>query len=194
MSDPFNEQRDNMIKALIMILILLWVLMFVIMFTTSWAFGQGRDCVTEQFRAEIGVREKTGQNDGERIAEYLASTGLAPGYAWCAAFVNWTLAKCGLSRAASAWSPAWFPAKRVILQRGKFVKSDPASGDVFGIYYPSKKRIAHVGFIEAWPETGTGCTTVEGNTNQAGSREGDGVYRKFRHKAQVYMVANWIDP
>lgn len=49
-----------------------------------------RDKVEQIYTAEIGVREKTGNNDEERIEMYLKSTGLNKGYSWCAAFVTWT--------------------------------------------------------------------------------------------------------
>lgn len=64
------------------------------------------------------------------------------------------------------------------------------TGDVFGLYFPEKARIAHVGFIDQWD--GTWLTTVEGNTNDSGSREGDGVYRKKRLVRTVYKVARYI--
>ena len=67
----------------------------------------------------------------------------------------------------------------------------PLATDVFGIYFPEKKRIAHVGFVDAWD--GTWLTTVEGNTNVLGSREGDGVYRKRRLVSSIYKVARYIN-
>lgn len=143
-----------------------------------------RTCVVNTYTAEVGVREATGKNDGHRVEQYLASTQLGPGYAWCAAFVNWTYQKCGVvTPKSAAWSPSWFPA-------GKLTHY-PQPGDVFGIYFPSKGRIAHVGFIDEWGSSRV--KTVEGNTNSAGSREGDGVYRKVRLRSQVHSVANWID-
>lgn len=66
----------------------------------------------------------------------------------------------------------------------------PASGDIFGLYFPEKRRIAHVGFIDQWD--GIWMISVEGNTNVSGSREGDGVYRKRRLVKTVYKVARYI--
>ena len=66
----------------------------------------------------------------------------------------------------------------------------PVTGDVFGIYFPDKKRIAHVGFIDQW--LGDWLITVEGNTNDPGAREGDGVYRKRRAVKSIYQVARYI--
>lgn len=147
--------------------------------------AQSRECVVQAYTSQLGVREATGHNDGADVEKYLSTTGLGKGFAWCAAFVNWAHQQCGYSgpRAAAAWSPAWFPTSKLV--------THPQQGDVFGIYFASKKRIAHVGFIDRWE--GNKAYTVEGNTNEAGSREGDGVYRKIRLQSQIYQVARWIN-
>ena len=67
----------------------------------------------------------------------------------------------------------------------------PTTGDIFGLYFPEKKRIAHVGFVDQWD--GTWMVTVEGNTNNSGNREGDGVYRKRRLVRSIYKVARHIN-
>ena len=149
--------------------------------------GELRERVAAIYTAEIGVREKTGNNDGQRVELYLASCSLKKGNPWCAAFVTWTFKQTGIKAVVSGYSPAWFPAKNVIYQNGK---GNPQTADVFGIYFSNKGRIAHVGFIDEW-DTGNYCMTVEGNTNEAGSREGDGVYRKRRLKKQIYKVSRW---
>lgn len=152
-------------------------------------------CVTEAYTKEIGVREATGKNDGESVEKYLRSIGLGKGYAWCAAFVHWVLEQCGAARVRSGWCPAWFPEDRVIWSNSTKQNQTniiPAAGDVFGIYFSSKKRIAHVGFVHDWTNKDY-VITVEGNTNEAGSREGDGVYKKRRLKRQIYKVSRWLD-
>src|SRR5690554_6757306 len=40
-------------------------------------------------RSELGVSERSGRNDGERVGQYLAYCGLGEGYEWCSAFVSW---------------------------------------------------------------------------------------------------------
>ena len=47
------------------------------------------------------------------------------------------------------------------------------------------------GFIDK--KDGNYYITVEGNTNEAGSREGDGVYRKRRHIKTIYAISRWIN-
>jgi len=132
---------------------------------------------------EVGVREKTGNNDGREVESYLKLTGLQKGYPWCAAFVSWVYSKNGLSKPRSAWSPDLFPSSRLT--------TTPLPGDLLGIYFPSMKRIAHVGIVERihtdW------VYSIEGNTNNVGGREGDGVYRKMRHLKSIRKFSNWIN-
>jgi uncharacterized protein (TIGR02594 family) len=139
-----------------------------------------RPSIVSVAKSQLGVRELTGKNDGAAVKMYLNSVGLDEGYAWCAAFVYWAHDQAGIKAVRSAWSPSWFPKDKLV----KYAKP----GDVFGIYFRSKKRIAHVGIIEV---PGDVTITIEGNTNEAGSREGDGVYRKRRLAKQIYQTSRW---
>ncbi|MDP3469498.1 MAG: hypothetical protein Q8S11_14250 [Daejeonella sp.] len=113
---------------------------------------------------------------------------------------NWLRAESGKIKAESpvseqrAWSkeqghvPYTYPTRQTTGNRQQIT---PTTGDVFGIYFPEKKRIAHVGFIDSWD--GTWLITVEGNTNTSGHPEGDGVYRKRRPVRSIYRVARYIN-
>lgn len=148
--------------------------------------------VKKVYDSQLHVRELTGKNDGVDVEKYLRYTGLGKGYAWCAAFVCWSLGEAAVPNPKNAWSPAMVPTNKLIYQhQSKVYNGTPQQGDVFGIYYSNLKRVGHVGFIDEWP-SGSYTITVEGNTNGVGSREGDGVYRKRRLKSQIYKVANWI--
>jgi len=147
--------------------------------------------VAEIYTAEIGVREKTGNNDGERVEEYLRVCGLGKGYAWCAAFISWTFDKAGVKAIKSAWSPNWFPANKTIYVRGNKNNLTPNRADVLGITR-TNGSVYHVGFIDEWTNGSNFCISVEGNTNNAGSAEGDGVYKKRRLKSQIGKVSRWI--
>lgn len=152
-----------------------------------------REEVKKIYDSQIGVREKTGTNDGIEVEKYLKHVGLGKGYAWCAAFVSWGYSEANVVNPKSAWSPAMLPASKVIYQSNhKDKKATPGVGDTFGIWFNNLKRVAHVGFVDEWPTSGSYAFTVEGNTNDAGSREGDGVYRKRRLKSQIYQVADFI--
>lgn len=151
-----------------------------------------REQIERTFVQEVGVQELTGHNDGPRIESYLKVTGLGKGFPYCAAFAAWVYSSNHIPNPRSAWSPDWFPESRVIFKQGPDPDESitPQSGDVFGIYFPDKGRIAHMGFILSW---GKQVTTVEANTNQDGGRDGDGVYKKYRLKTQIYRVAKWIN-
>lgn len=131
---------------------------------------------------EIGVREKTGRNDGIRVEAYLASAVLKKGLPWCGAFISWVYQQAGYARPRTGWTPALFPSSRLA--------RSALPGNLLGVYFPKLKRIAHVGLIEKLE--GEWCVSVEGNTNSQGSSEGDGVYRKRRHVKTIYQIADWV--
>ena len=152
-----------------------------------------REELAKTYLAEVGTREEGGNNRGSRVAEYLRSTGLSEGYAWCAAFVKWVYTQHSIdTRGANAWSPSWFPDGRLIYRRDRRANGQPQPGDVFGLYYANLKRIGHVGIVHQWGDDWV--ITVEGNTNEGGSREGDGVFKKKRLKRQIYAVSDYISP
>ncbi len=142
------------------------------------------------YTSQIGVREQGGANRGEQVEQYLAAVGFAPGYAWCAAFVSWCYQQVDVQHPQSAWVPSYSKKQNLIYQRGQFIKKLPRAGDVFMIWFDRLNRPAHIGFVDEWK--GHWVTTVEGNTNDDGSREGDGVYRKRRLQRQVWAVSNFI--
>ena len=132
---------------------------------------------------EIGVREQNGNNSGPRVEEYLRTVGLKKGLPWCAAFVSYIYAKGGFPKPRSGWSPDLLPA----IRRAR----SALPGNVLGIYFKEYQRIAHVGLITK--QEGDWVTSVEGNTNITGSREGDGVYLKKRHIKTIYRIADWTN-
>lgn len=131
---------------------------------------------------EVGVKERSGNNDGERVELYLKYIGLPKGHAWCAAYTSWVYGKAGLSKPRTGWTPALFPENRLVKK--------PKPADLFGIYFPSLKRIAHTGFVISIKSDWV--LTIEGNTNIEGGREGDGVYKKRRHLRTIAKFASWI--
>lgn len=174
----------------VLCLVLCWCL-----FGAGICLGQGkRDCVVEKAQSYVGVREATGRNDGEQVEKFLALTGFGPGYAWCAAYMSYIYHECKVDSPVTAWSPSFGLAKDAVWKQGEGYQRAQLSakpGDAFTIYYSSKGRIGHVGMYLY--STINRVYTIEGNTNQAGSREGDGVYHKARHWNQVYRITNYID-
>lgn len=131
---------------------------------------------------EIGVRERTNQNDGLRVEEYLHCVGLKKGQPWCAAFVSYIYQKGGFAKPRSGWSPALFPSSRLA--------RSALPGNLIGIYFLEYKRIAHVGIIVK--QEGDWMISVEGNTGISGSREGEGVFRKRRQVRTIHSMSDWI--
>jgi hypothetical protein len=139
-------------------------------------------------RTQIGVRQM-GDNTGPEVDMYLASAGLGPGHPWCAAFIGWLHKQVGLLIPQSAaWSPSWFPSRRVI------PNEQAQKGDVGGIYFRTLGRIAHVFMYDEPYNNGSNfITTIEGNTNEDGSRNGHSVLRKKRSKNTIHKTSNWVD-
>ncbi|SMC66358.1 hypothetical protein SAMN04488524_1822 [Pedobacter africanus] len=141
-----------------------------------------RNDVLRIAQAEVGVRELTGRNDGKRIAEYLAYTGIKVPAAYCSAYVSWCFGQAGYTQPKSAWSPALFPVARIV--------REPKPADVFGLWFPELNRIAHVGLVVS--VKGDWIYSIEGNSSPDGSRNGNGVYQRIRHKKTVSRFADWI--
>ena len=147
--------------------------------------------------SKVGLKESPpGSNRGPEIAEFFAAdsydpNGPAPGddgYPWCAAFVDrvvqlamagrewtfqrpttpgaWDLERWSLAQDNSTWTLR--PPGRGI-QRGDIV--------IF--------KFSHVGIATSGPDKDGWITTVEGNTNKAGEREGTMVLAKRRHITQI---------
>ncbi len=135
--------------------------------------------------SQINVMELTGKNDGNEVEAFLRYTALPKGHPWCAAFVSWVYWKAGYHKPRTPWSPALFPKAKLT----KVIKP----GFVYGLYDAKKRRIVHCGI--SIRRSSDWVVGVEGNTNAAGSVDGDGVYVKRRHISTIHAIANWVtDP
>ena len=149
--------------------------------------------------AEVGVVEKTGRNDGARVEEFLASTGLGKGHPWCAAFPHWAYRQCGVvlePKAEFARAAKWHDKDHRVWEKKGWVPDTakafrPVSepGDHMSLYYQNLGRIGHTAVILREDEKY--FYTVEGNTNSEGSREGNGVFLRKRLKKSAYSVSRW---
>ncbi len=162
--------------------------------------------MVELAKSQVGIREATGKNDGPRIAEYLKVVGLGPGFAWCAAFVSWLHEKLGIDNPRSAWSPDWFKSHIVFSKfKSGFQDFIAKPAQVFGLWFSSKKRVAHVGIIiDIHPHH---YETIEGNTSLLGvvnleelteqqkqaERESIWVARKLRNKRDIALISDYIN-
>jgi len=129
-------------------------------------------------RSQLGVQEQPkNSNAGKQVEAYLKSVGLGKGYAWCMAFVYWCVLrvyeKKGLKH----------PLKKTGGVKDQYIASKalrvniPLAGDIFIIIYSN--GTGHAGFVEKLLPNGL-IQTIEGNTNDEGSREGYEVCRRTR--------------
>jgi hypothetical protein len=144
--------------------------------------------------AEVGVREES-TNRGKRVNEYKAATSLPPDqpWPWCAAFVCWVISKAMRDYMIENKMCFTFAAPRTAaayafdewsLAQDNSTKTHRAHpGVAIGIF--SLRTVSHCGIAIAKPDSHGFFKTVEGNTNPAGSREGDGVYIRYRSATNV---------
>ncbi len=133
---------------------------------------------------QIGEEEKPrGSNWGEPVKTYLASVGIGFPASWCAAFVYWCFSKAAVELAVP--NPViktggvlnhWAKTKKV-----NKVTGDYQAGDIFIMDHGH--GLGHTGLIES--VEGDILHTIEGNTNDTGSREGYEVCRKERNITSI---------
>ena len=138
--------------------------------------------------ARMGFVREEGDNEGEWVERFQSTTNTPPGSAWCGSFVYWSLAQCGRAPQGDpsrfAWVPNWFPKDRLVS------RSDVRPGDVYGIYFRNKGRLAHVGIVVQVNDDGS-LTVAEGNTNYLGSRDGSGCHLRNRVPTSMDRFARW---
>jgi hypothetical protein len=131
---------------------------------------------------QIGVQEHPkGSNWGKPVEDYLASVRINFPASWCMAFVYWCF-----NEAANQ-----LKAKNFLVQTGGVLYAwehsnshhveTPISGDIMIIDFG--KGVGHTGIVER--VEGSIIHTIEGNTNDTGSREGYEVIRKTRELKKI---------
>lgn len=127
--------------------------------------------------AQNGVRE-FGNNAGPAVQAFLQSVSLGPGYSWCMAFVYWAFDN------ASMYLKVINPLVKTggcLRQLNEIdpkyvVKGDPRQGDIFIMDLGGGS--GHTGIVVSRDRDNV--QTIEGNTNNNGSANGDGVYMRTR--------------
>ena len=165
---------------------------------------------TAEHEADLQVREVGGMNRGAKVEAYQRAAALGPGDPWCAAFVAWCVMK---SRQATT-APTWTSGSAITTwQKGSKRAGVDASTTPNSPGYQSKVKPGwvwvrakdpkgasdaarglwvqgHCGIVVA--VDAVGFHTVEGNTNSAGSRDGDGVYRKLHKWSDAAQIARTV--
>ncbi len=142
---------------------------------------------------EIGNEENPrGSNWGDHVQKYLESVGIDFPAAWCMAFVYWCCEKSnakypditgGMSSplvktggVIKQWNEIDIHVLSLFRPPVQVKFEEPNQGDIFIIDFG--KGIGHTGFVE--DVVGDKIHTIEGNTNDEGSREGYEVCRRVR--------------
>jgi len=144
---------------------------------------------------EVGGEEITGTNWGPGVNQYEAATRLDPEepWPWCAAFVcgvvREAMAATGIKETATFKRPTtagawdlenWSLRQDKTTQTKKPHHGDIKAGDIVVFTF------SHVGIAVGEPDDEGWLSTVEGNTDSSGSREGGGVFRKRRKLSSIW--------
>lgn len=148
---------------------------------------------------EVGVREEGGDNRGKRVQEYQKEGGTVPGQPWCAAFVNWC-ARDAAKKLKLESSLEKVPLQAYVQSyvdhfrkvEGGFLGHRHAKvGDLFVLWYDKLNRFGHIGFVKEIDRAKGEILTIEGNSNDQLSREGDAVVSKTRKITPNMKFIRW---
>lgn len=149
------------------------------------------DRVLSIARSQVGLAEiPKGSNWGKNVQKYLSSVGIDFPAAWCMAFVYWCVNEAHKE----------LGSKNNLIRTGgvlkqwndlplRFKSTNPKRGGIFIMDYG--KGLGHTGIVENILPNGQ-ISTIEGNTNDEGSREGYEVARRTRNiencKGFIYLT------
>jgi hypothetical protein len=134
-------------------------------------------------QGEVGYHEGYSNgswNNDQKYSDETPGLEWSDWQAWCATWVSWVAMKAGAAdlyprTASCATGVDWFK------QRGRFSEYPAVGAQVFF----GSGGGTHTGLVADFDDTY--IYTVEGNTNQNGSAQGDGVYRQKRARRDAYV-------
>lgn len=147
-------------------------------------------------KSQVGMAE-TSKNAGPALVKYWDATSYEQGdedrQPWCAAFVAWCVFQAMIkepllavgdktrprSAAVRDWVPwAMKPENGCVVFGPRDPKYKPEPGDIVVFTF------SHIGIVESFDGWAKGLNTIEGNTDDQGSREGVKVARRVRAASQ----------
>jgi hypothetical protein len=129
-------------------------------------------------RMSLGTTETT-RNSGPEIDAWLKYAHSEPGKPWCAAWVVFMHRIAAVSCDVVSPCPRTAGSLDLWAKAPDECKTDlPAPGDVFILDTGYPGGAGHCGIVETCSPGGDILETIEGNTNAAGSREGNCVARQ----------------
>jgi hypothetical protein len=114
----------------------------------------------------VGTQEKP---RGSNMQPFAAMARHRNGLAWCATFQVAGARQTGLQLPSGA-DTASCALNEAAYKRAHRLSTTPHVGSVFFVYFPSLQRVAHTGVV--WKIAAGRVHTIEGNSNDDGSREG----------------------
>lgn len=141
--------------------------------------------------SQLGKEESPrGSNWGEPVKSYLASVGIGFPASWCMAFMYWIFRQAAkelgivtpllkTGGVLKAWQKA--PAAVKV--------TSPQPGDIF--IQDHGHGLGHTGIVVKVNKDGT-IDTIEGNTNDTGSREGYEVCRRVRKQSSIIGYLRYL--
>lgn len=132
----------------------------------------------------VGIKEKTGNNDGPEIKKFLAYVGLPEGNPWCAAGQCFCHGWLNIPNPESGYSPDLFRSN--VVYKKDAPRLSPyvfRGGEITGYWIPLKGRIGHVGMAKQ--QIGFDVFCVEFNYNNR-------VMNVMRSYWDIYIVADYV--
>lgn len=175
-------------------------------FSFHWSVSQPlpssvrQECIIYIAKSQLGVTESP-SNWGVDVSAYLRSVGIRFPAAWCGAYLHWCymMHSCDFDyrHLKLGFVPNWSRgemAQYVVWDKRtsdiKIQDFEFHPGDLCTIYFNNLKREAHI-FMVVEKSNGQ-LITIEGNTNDGGSRDGVGVFLRQRSLNSVYKVIRLI--
>jgi hypothetical protein len=155
--------------------------------------------IIQAAQSKVGNTYEVSQNQGPGIAEMWKATDYSDGYnaraPWCAAFVSWCVQQSGVfseadrPKSAAAFKGGGYEAWARSKSNAVRLTTNPSkvyAGDLVIFSF------SHIGIATSDSDANGKFNTIEGNTNAAGSREGNGCYAKTRSLSVVRSTCTII--
>lgn len=135
----------------------------------------------------VGVRESGGRNRGPQIERWLANVNMEPGQPWCAAFVYSMFAESAAGLGIDNPIPKAASVAKLWAKAPEHMRTDRCNRGAVFIHFTDPDKpwsTGHTGFV--YGVDGDFALTVEGNSNDAGNRDGDGVWHQRRPRSYMF--------
>lgn len=139
--------------------------------------------------SQVGYREGrsgTGYNNDQKYSDQLPGFDWSDKQPWCATFYQWCLWQVGVTVPAGARSASCQYSAKAYKSAGRFTEY-PGVG--FQVFFGTNGG-THTGMVYRYDDEF--IYTIEGNTNEDGSPEGNGVYKKRRPRKTAYVYGYGI--